>query len=338
MRILSLAAAFVALSLTGQALAQAAPAAPAAAPAPRPLSPEDKALNDSLKSFIRSTPILAIQRDEIKIPMKLSMVSAMAVDKAGNIYILHRSKDGDPIVVVDKTGKILRSFGKGSYTIPHSIHVDPQGNVWVTDANTSKVFKYSAEGKQLLEITVGEIPDAKRPFCSVTGVAFPASGNVLISDGYCNARILEYTQDGKRVKEWGSKGTGNGEFVLPHDVTIGPDGTIYVADRENGRVQWFDANNKYLGQKLIGGRLYSVAAANDGSVYLGVAAKGGPTLDTDANIFKFNPKTGAVEGRIEVMSHETEVGADGAIYPGTADLIKAPDENSSAIVVYRPKK
>jgi DNA-binding beta-propeller fold protein YncE len=337
MRILSLAAAFVALSLTGEALAQAAAPEPAAPPR-REISPEDKALNDSLTAFIKSTPELGMQRDEIKVPMKLAMISAMATDKAGNIYILHRPKDGDPIVVVDKSGKILRSFGKGSYTIPHSIHVDPQGNVWTTDANTSKVFKYSAEGKQLLEITVGEIPDAKRPFCSVTGVAFPASGNVLISDGYCNARILEYTQDGKRVKEWGTKGKGNGEFTLPHDVTIGTDGTIFVADRENGRVQWFDANQKYLGQKLIGGRLYSVAAAPDGSVYLGVAAKGGPSLDTDANIFKFNPKSGAVEGRLPMMSHETEVGADGSIYPGTADLIKNDDPNASTIVVFRPRK
>ena len=337
MHILSLAAAFVAMSLAGGAMAQAAAPAPAAPP-PRVMSPEDKALNDSLTAFIKSTPELGMLRDEIKVPMKLAMISAVATDKAGNIYILHRPKDGDPIVVVDKSGKILRSFGKGSYTIPHSIHVDPQGNVWTTDASTSKVFKYSAEGKQLLEITVGEIPDAKRPFCSVTGVAFPASGNVLISDGYCNARILEYTQDGKRVKEWGTKGKGNGEFTLPHDVTVGADGTIFVADRENGRVQWFDANQKYLGQKLIGGRLYSVAAGADGSVYLGVAAKGGPSLDTDANIFKFNPKTGAVEGRLAMMSHETEVGADGSIYPGTADHIKNADPNASTIVVFRPKK
>ena len=336
MRILQLAAAFVALSLAGEAFAQAA--APAAAPQRRELSPEDKALNESLKSFIKSTPLLAMERVEIKVPVKLGMISAMAGDKNGNIYVLHRPKDGDPIVVLDRSGKLLRSFGKGSYTIPHSIHIDPQGNVWATDANTSKVFKYSPEGKQLLEITVGEIPDPKRPFCSVTGVAFPASGNVLISDGYCNARILEYTQDGKRVREWGAKGKGNGEFTLPHDVTIGTEGRIFVADRENGRVQWFDTSNKYIGQKLIGGRLYSVAPAADGGVYVGVAAKGGATLDEDGNIFKINTATGAVEGRIAIMSHETEVGADGTIYPGTADLIKNDNPNESTLVVFRAKK
>ncbi|MGE3334205.1 MAG: peptidyl-alpha-hydroxyglycine alpha-amidating lyase family protein [Rhodospirillaceae bacterium] len=335
MRILSLAAAFVAMSIAGQALAQGA--APAAAP-PREMSPEDKALNASLVEMIKTVPLLPMERTEIKVPMKLGMVSAMAVDKAGNIYILHRPKDGDPIVVVDKGGKILRSFGKGMYTIPHSIHIDPQGNVWTTDANTSKVRKFSADGKSLLEITVGEIPDEKRPFCSVTGVAFPASGNVLISDGYCNARILEYTQDGKRVKTWGAKGKGNGEFTLPHDVTIGTEGRIFVADRENGRVQWFDKDEKYLGQKLIGGRLYSVAAAPDGGVYVGVAAKGGATLDENANIFKINTKTGAVEGRIEMMSHETEIGADGSLYPGHSDLVKNDNPNESTIVVYRPKK
>lgn len=336
MRIASVAAVFVAMSLAGHAAAQTA--APAAPPPPRELSPEDKALNASLVEMIKTVPVMVMERTEIKVPMKLGMVSAMAADKAGNIYILHRPKDGDPIVVVDKTGKILRSFGKGMYTIPHSIHIDPQGNVWTTDANTSKVRKFSAEGKPLLEITVGEIPDANRPFCSVTGIAFPASGNVLISDGYCNARILEYTQDGKRVKAWGAKGKGNGEFVLPHDVTIGTDGRIFVADRENGRVQWFDAQEKYLGQKLIGGRLYSVAAAPDGGVYVGVAAKGGKTLDENANIFKINTKTGAVEGRIEMMSHETEIGADGSLYPGHADLIKNDNPNESTIVVFRPKK
>jgi hypothetical protein len=329
MRILHLAVAFVAMSFAGEALAQAAAPAPAVQPR-RELSPEDKALNESLKGFIKSVPMLPMERTEIKVPMKLGMVSAMAADKAGNIYVLHRPKDGDPIVVVDKSGKILRSFGKGMYEIPHSIHVDPQGNVWTTDAHT--------EGKPLLEITVGEIPDPKRPFCSVTGIAFPASGNILISDGYCNARILEYTQEGKRVKVWGSKGKGNGEFTLPHDVTIGTGGTIFVADRENGRVQWFDANQKYLGQKLIGGRLYSVAPAADGGVYVGVAAKGGATLDEDANIFKINTKTGAVEGRLEMMSHETEIGADGSLYPGHADLIKNDNPNESTIVVYRPKK
>ncbi|MGE4063491.1 MAG: peptidyl-alpha-hydroxyglycine alpha-amidating lyase family protein [Rhodospirillaceae bacterium] len=335
MRILPLAAAFVAMSLAAEALAQAA--APAGQQR-RELSAEDKALNASLSGMIKTVPILSsMERVEIKVPMKLAMISAMTGDKAGNIYILHRPKEGDPIVVVDRNGKILRSFGKGNYTIPHSIHIDPQGNVWTTDANTSKVHKYSPEGKQLLEITVGEIPDPKRPFCSVTGIAFPANGNVLISDGYCNARILEYTQDGKRVKEWGAKGKGQGEFTLPHDVTVGAGGTIFVADRENGRVQWFDASNKYLGEKLIGGRLYSVAPAPDG-VYVGVAAKGGPSLDTDANIFKINTKTGAVEGRLEMMSHETEVGADGTIYPGTADLIQNPDPNQSTLVVYRTKK
>jgi hypothetical protein len=92
-----------------------------------------------------------------------------------------------------------------------------------------------------------------------------------------------------------------------------------------------------LGQKLIGGRLYSVAPAPDG-VYVGVAAKGGPSLDTDANIFKINTRTGAVEGRLPIMSHETELGADGTIYPGTADLIKNPDPNASTIVIYRPKR
>jgi outer membrane protein assembly factor BamB len=333
MRVQALLASIFFVVISGSVDAQSPPPAPQPA---RTLSPQDQALNETLSNFAKSTPLLAVEKVVVTVARPLGMISAAAADKAGNIYILHRTEDGDPIVVVDRTGKVLRSWGKGMYRIPHSIHIDPQGNVWTTDANTSKVVKYTPEGKVLLEIEVGEIPDASRPFCSVTGIAFKTNGNVLISDGYCNARILEYSADGRRIGAWGKKGTGQGEFVLPHDVTISADGTVYVADRENGRVQWFDQNAKYLGEKTIGGRLYSVAVAPDGGVYLGAAGKGGP-LDLDANIFKFNPATGAMEGRIPVMSHETEVGADGAIYPGSADFEKGSNPDAPQVIFYRPK-
>lgn len=310
--------------------------AQAPAPQPRPLSPEDRALNETLRAMAAATPLLAVERVAVTTAAPLGMISALAGDAAGNIYILHRPKEGDPVVVIDRSGKVLRSWGRDMYRIPHSIHLDPQGNVWTTDANTSKVVKYTVEGRKLLEIDVGEIPDPARPFCGVTGVAFAADGTVLISDGYCNARILEYSADGKRLRAWGAKGKGPGEFVLPHDVTVGGDGTVYVADRENGRVQWFDAARTFRGEKTFGGRLYSVAVAPDGAVYVGAAAKGG-AIDQDANIFRFDPRTGAVEGRIPVMSHETEVGPDGAIYPGSADLEKGPDPARPAVVFFRPK-
>ena len=80
------------------------------------------------------------------------------------------------------TGKVLRSWGKGAYKIPHGIRIDPAGNVWTLDANLSKVFKYTPDGKQLLTFEVGEIPDAKRPFCSITDIAFSPTGTMLVAE------------------------------------------------------------------------------------------------------------------------------------------------------------
>ena len=85
-------------------------------------------------------------------------------------------------------------------------------------------------------------------FCSTTDIAFAANGHVFISDGYANARILEYSADGQKVREWGTPGTGPGQFVLPHSIQIDAAGLVYVADRENGRVQRFDQTGKYRGE------------------------------------------------------------------------------------------
>ena len=95
-----------------------------------------------------------------------------------------------------RQGRILRTWGKGLYKIPHSIRVDPAGNVWTTDAASSMVYKFSREGKKLVEISVGGLPVAPRSeFCGTTDIAFASGGRIFISDGYANARILEYTPD-----------------------------------------------------------------------------------------------------------------------------------------------
>ena len=98
----------------------------------------------------------------------------IAADKQGNIYVIHRPMDagGDPIVVLDRNGTFLRSWGKGDYKIPHGIRIDSAGNIWTLDANLSKVFKYTPDGKKLMTIDVGGVPDPSRDFCGITDIAF----------------------------------------------------------------------------------------------------------------------------------------------------------------------
>src|SRR5947207_6824179 len=112
------------------------------------------------------------------------MVSSTSVDSRVEIYLLQRGSKADPVIVVDKQGRVLRSWGKGLYKIPHSIRIDPAGNVWTTDAASSMVYKFSREGKKLVEISVGGLPVAPRSeFCGTTDIAFASGGRIFISDG-----------------------------------------------------------------------------------------------------------------------------------------------------------
>src|SRR5580700_3225827 len=169
---------------------------------------------------ISGAPRLPVEQVPVTVRMpntqSLGTVSSVAGDAKGAIYILQRGDKADPVIVVDHEGRILRSWGKGMYTVPHSIRIDPAGNIWTVDAGSSVVLKFSPEGRKLQEIDVGEVAPAEKcafpTLCGTTDISFGPNGRLFISDGYGNARILEYSADGKRVKVWGSAGTGPGQF------------------------------------------------------------------------------------------------------------------------------
>jgi hypothetical protein len=242
------------------------------------------------------------------------MVSWVALDEKGNLYEIQRGEKADPVLVVDRTGHVLRSWGAGLYKIPHSIRIDPQGNVWTVDAGSSTVLKYSPQGEKLMQIDVGGLPEnLGNGFAGTTDIAFGRNGRLFISDGYRNARILEYTADGKRVREWGSAGTGPGQFHLPHSIVIDEDGVIYVADRENGRIERFDLDGKFLGEFDGLGRTYSLKLSG-GALWAGMAPLNEPT-GAPGWLVKMDRKTGKILGYVEVTDkgglHSVEISANG---------------------------
>jgi len=133
-------------------------------------------------------------------------------------------------------------------------------------------------------------------FNGATDVAFGPDGRVFIADGYGNARILEYTTRGRKVREWGSPGSGPGQFRLPHSIAVDGE-TIYVADRENGRIQLFDLEGKYLDEFPIG-KTYSVQVAG-GSLWASVHPLDLPTA-SPGWLVKLDRETGAILGYVEV--------------------------------------
>jgi DNA-binding beta-propeller fold protein YncE len=286
--------------------------------------------SDLLRRLTRPVPQLPVARLELKTSPLVTFegISAVTADEQGTLYVLHRPADGDPVVVLDPQGKVLRSWGKGMFKIPHSIRIDAEGHVWTVDASTSLVYEFTPAGRKILQISVGDVPDSTEDFCGATDVAFGPNGRVFVSDGYCNGRVIEYDAGGTKVRQWGRPGTGPGEFNVPHAIAIGPQGNLYVADRENGRLQWFDLDGKFLGQWKFGGQLYNLAFSEAGELYVSTHPKDVP-LDSESNVVKLDPVSGRMLGRIQVRAHELAVGPGGTLLPAT---------RSGALLLFRLRK
>jgi sugar lactone lactonase YvrE len=272
----------------------------------------------ALEARLATTPVLALVGSDVPMMLpdgvELGMVSWMAYDaKAQVTWVLQRGDKIDPVLAFDAGGKIVHSFGKGMFTIPHSIRLDTVGNVWTVDAGSSKVMKFSPEGKLLMTIDVGGMPERKNGFAGATDIAFGPKGTVFVADGYGNARVLEYAADGSKVKEWGSAGVGPGEFHLPHSIAMGKD-VMYVADRENGRIERFDLDGKYLGEFATDGRTYSIRLGKDGALWAGINPLDAPTSDPGW-LVKIDAKTGKFLGYVAVDEktclHSVDVDGDG---------------------------
>ena len=172
-----------------------------------------------------------------------------------------RDSRTDPIIKFGPDGKVVKSFGGGMFIWPHGLDVDRDGNVWVTDAvaenrtpkgdkRGQQVVKFSPDGKVLLRLgkagVAGAGPDT---FNQPSDVAVAPIGDVFVADGHggdSNARIVKFTADGKFIKAWGRKGSAPGEFDTPHGLAFDSRGRLFVADRNNNRIQIFDQEGKFL--------------------------------------------------------------------------------------------
>jgi DNA-binding beta-propeller fold protein YncE len=173
-------------------------------------------------------------------------VAAVGVDSKDNVYVFNRSDH--PVVVFDRDGNFLRSWGEGVFVRPHGLHVAPDDTLFLTDDGDHAVRRCTAEGKILL--TIGN-PGKPAPFMGglpfhrCTHTALGPNGDIFVSDGYGNARVHKFAPDGRHLLSWGACGIGPGEFNIPHNITCDADGWVYVADRESHRIQVFDQNGRY---------------------------------------------------------------------------------------------
>src|SRR5437762_2353237 len=176
-------------------------------------------------------------------------VAAVGVDKHDNVYAFNRGKH--PMCVFDRDGNFLRSWGEGVFLRPHGVFMAPDETIWLTDDGDHTVRQCTLDGKVLQTFGIPGKPApymSGEPFHRCTHTAFSPQGDLYISDGYGNSRVHKFSPNGKLLFSWGEPGTDPGQFNIPHNICCDADGWVYVADRENHRVQVFDGNGKYESQ------------------------------------------------------------------------------------------
>jgi NHL repeat len=173
-------------------------------------------------------------------------MASMAVDPNGNIWTFNRGNI--PVQVYQPDGALVKMWGQGGvFKNPHQIRFDKEGNLWAADNGYHTVRKFTPDGTVLLTIGTRDQPGEDQTHLNQpTDIAVAPSGDVFISDGYVNSRVVHYDKTGKFVKAWGKLGTGPGEFSLPHGIALDSRGRLYVVDRNNARIQVFDQSGKYL--------------------------------------------------------------------------------------------
>uniref|UniRef100_A0A8C5HS14 Peptidylglycine alpha-amidating monooxygenase n=1 Tax=Gouania willdenowi TaxID=441366 RepID=A0A8C5HS14_GOUWI len=288
-------------------------------------------------------------------PLQLGQVSGLAVDSNSNLVIFHRGDHSwradsfnsqaqyqqrslgpiqqSTILVVDPAkGNILKASGRNIFYLPHGITTDKENNYWVTDIALHQVLKVSGDGRDAALITLGEAftPGSdKNHFCKPTDVAEdPETGNIFVSDGYCNARILKFSADGKYLSEWGSGSSDRRRhipFLIPHSLVFLPDKKdLCVADRENGRIQCFLAETgefvKEIKKDEFEGKVFAItySPAGDGLIFavngqssFSSAPLSGFVIDypTKEILDTFRPNTKDFE-----MPHDIVQSQDGSVF------------------------
>jgi len=176
-------------------------------------------------------------------------VAAVGVDHRDNVYVFNRGEH--PVIVFDRAGRFLRSWGEGVFSRAHGLHMAPDETLYLTDDGDHTVRRCTLDGKVLLTLGIPGKPAeflSGEPFHRCTHTALSPKGEIYVSDGYGNARVHKYSPDGKLLMSWGEPGTDPGQFNIVHNICCDGDGWVYVADRENHRVQVFDGNGRYEAQ------------------------------------------------------------------------------------------
>ncbi|MEX2487351.1 MAG: hypothetical protein WD377_07030 [Nitriliruptoraceae bacterium] len=235
---------------------------------------------------------------------RLADVSAVAVGTDGDIYVVQRTDP--PVVVFAPDGRFVRSFGAGVLVDPHGVTAAPTGGIWVADRDAHELVRFTPAGDVATRVGRRHLPAPAGMFNHPAAVLEAQDGSLVVGDGYGDSHVHVLEADGRPRTRWGTPGGGRGEFATPHGIAVDHSGAIYVADRENDRVEIFTFDGTWTA--TIGGlyRPTDLAVLADGSV---LVADHTPRLSRYV--------AGELVGRckpVAVVAHGIDVAADGTIY------------------------
>ena len=193
--------------------------------------------------------------------------SGVALNSKGHIFLFQRTRP--MLSEFDENGRYVRSLGEGLFDHPHGLRIDADDYIWTTDDTNNTVLKLSPAGKVLLVLgRRNNGGEANWLFSKPTDVAFSKNGDIFVTDGYGNSRVVKFDRNGNFIKTWGIYGSGPGEFMLPHSVVIDKNDRVYVGDRENARIQIFDTDGRFLTQWTGIGYPYGLWITPDQHVWM----------------------------------------------------------------------
>lgn len=245
----------------------------------------------------------------------LDRLLGIGIDSKGRVYA---PAGKDSVVVFSADGKILDTWGSG-FERKHGLRVFDD-KVWVTELTDHVVRQYTLDGELLMTLgTEGVSGTGNNEFNRPSDVAIGPNGDIYVSDGYINTRVMRFGSDGTFKQTWGTKGSGPGEFDLVHNIVIDKDGRVYVADRNNNRVQIFDEDGKFLDEWTHLGKPYGLYVDDKKRVYIADGQSNNVyVVNCNGKVIAKFGKTGTGVGEF-IMSHSVTVDKQGNIYIAEAD-------------------
>ena len=215
-------------------------------------------------------------------------VAGTAIDKEGNVILFARGKTS--VIVLNKQGEFIKTIGEKDFLRPHAVRVDSKNYLWFVDDGDHTVKKYDLDGNKLMTIGIPNSPAELHsgvPFNRCTDVAIDYdTESIFISDGYGNSNVHKFSINGEFIKSWGSPGTDESQFNIVHNIVIDANGYLYVADRENHRVQIFDQGGAFVDQITNMHRPCALYIHND-KLYVGELGYG---MSVNQNVPNIGPR------------------------------------------------